>query len=142
MAYWGIFRTGDIFSHRAVGSFFMVERLSKNIGRHGWPTLKNWKKTNKQKKKKHWLAVLQKRNLDQNVNDLKFIFFWKYLYEYSIFIWVFFNFRFFSRKSQNQQKLPKKIIHFTIRFRSRHLSSLDIENNMSLQHSQKPFWIY
>ena len=68
----------------------------------------------KKKKKKHLLkrpkAVSQKRNLDQNINDSKFkiILFWKYSYEYSIFIRVFFNFRFFCRKSQSQQKLPKK----------------------------------
>ena len=60
----------------------------------------------------------------------------------------FFNFRFSSRKSQSQQKLAKKITHFTIQFRSKNLThftnlnSLDIENNMLLQHSQKPFWLY
>ena len=36
----------------------------------------------------------------------------------------FFNFRFFSRKSQSQQKLAKKIIHFTIQFCSKHLTHL------------------
>ena len=30
---------------RDEGSFFMVGGLSKNVGRHGWPMLKNWKKT-------------------------------------------------------------------------------------------------
>ena len=41
----------------------------------------------------------------------------------------------------------EKITHFTIQFRSKNLthftnlSSLDIENNMLPQHSQKPFWI-
>ena len=60
----------------------------------------------------------------------------------------FFDFRFFSRKSQSQQKLPKKFPHFTIQFRSKNLThfmnltSLDIENNMPLQHSQRPLWIY
>ena len=34
---------------------------------------------------------------------------------------VFFNFRFFSRESQSQQKLPKKATHFTIQFRSKNL---------------------
>ena len=53
-----------------------------------------------------------------------------------------------SRKSQSQQQLAKKITHFTIQFRSKHLThfanlnSLDIENNMLPQHSQKPFWLY
>ena len=57
----------------------------------------------------------------------------------------FFNFRFSSRKSQNQQKLAKKITHFTIHFCSKNLThftnlnSIDIENNMLLQHCQKPF---
>ena len=53
-----------------------------------------------------------------------------------------------SRKSQSQQNLAKKITHFTIQFRSKNLThftnlnSIDIENNMLLQHSQKPFWLY
>ena len=48
-----------------------------------------------------------------------------------------------SFKSQGQQKLAKKITNFTIHFRSKHLThfmnlnSLDIENNMLPQHSQK-----
>ena len=60
----------------------------------------------------------------------------------------FFNFRFSSRKSQSQHKLAKKITHFTIQFRAENLThftnlnSLDIENNMLSQHSQKPFWLY
>ena len=60
----------------------------------------------------------------------------------------FLIFRFSSRKSQNQQKLGKKITHFTIRCPSkslthfRNLNSLDIENNMPPQHCQKPFWLY
>ena len=58
----------------------------------------------------------------------------------------FFNFRFFSRKSQSQQKLSKKVTYFTIQFHSKNLirftnlNSLDIENNMLSQHRQKPFW--
>ena len=68
------------------------------------------------------------------------------------FQWVssefLFQFQIFSRESLSQQKLPKKVFHFTIQFRSKNLThymnlnSLDIENNMLLQHSQKPFWIY
>ena len=56
-----------------------------------------------------------------------------------------FTFRFSSKKSQSQQKLAKKIAHFTIQFRSRNithftkLDSLDVENNMLSQYSQKPF---
>ena len=56
---------------------------------------------------------------------------------------VIFNFRFSSRNSQNQQKLAKKITHFAIQFRSKNLTcftnlnSLDIENNIHPQHSQK-----
>ena len=61
----------------------------------------------------------------------------------------FFNFKFSSRKSQNQQKLAKKITHFTIQFHSKNLiyfmnlnlSLNEIENNMLPQHSQKPFFI-
>ena len=34
----------------------------------------------------------------------------------------FFNFRFSNRKSQSQQKLAKRITHFTIQFRSKNLS--------------------
>ena len=55
---------------------------------------------------------------------------------------VFFYFRFSRRKFQSQQKLPKKIIHFTMQFRSINLShfmnfnSLEIENNMLPQHSK------
>ena len=58
---------------------------------------------------------------------------------------VFFNIRFSSKKSQSQQKVAKKITHFTIQFCSKNLThlmnlnSLDVENNMLLQHSQKPF---
>ena len=62
---------------------------------------------------------------------------------------VFLNFRFSSRKSQSPQKLAKKFpAHFTIQFHSKNLThfknlnSLDIENNMLSQHSQKPFWLY
>ena len=60
----------------------------------------------------------------------------------------FLNFRFFSRKSQSQQKQPKKITHFIIQFRLKNLTHLmnlnllDIENNMLSQYSQKLFWLY
>ena len=79
-------------------------------------------------------------------------FFWKYYFGNTTFLYsstrssditrVFFNFRFSSRKFQSQQKLPKKIIHFTMQFRSINLShfmnfnSLEIENNMLPQRSK------
>ena len=50
---------------------------------------------------------------------------------------VSFNFRFSSRKSQSQQKLAKKITHFTIQSRSNYLThfmnlnSLEIEKTCS-----------
>ena len=64
--------------------------------------------------------------------------------------YIFFNSRFSSRKSQSQQKLAKTIHTFSlkIKFRSKNpthftnFNSLDIENNMLPQHSQKPFWLY
>ena len=55
------------------------------------------------------------------------------------------NFRFSSRKSQRQQKLAKKITHFTKQFSLKNLThftnlnSLDIENNMLPQLNQKSF---
>ena len=61
------------------------------------------------------------------------------LSEFFLFFW------FSSRKPQSQQKLTKKITHFTILFRSKNLThfknlnSLDIENNILSQRSQKPF---
>ena len=77
--------------------------------------------------------------------------FWAY--NFFIFVQTFpqtslgflFNFRFSSRKPQSQQKLAKKITNFTIQFRLKNLthftnlSSLDIENNMLPQYSQKAF---
>ena len=57
-------------------------------------------------------------------------------------------FKFSRRKSQSQQKPAKKFTHFTIQFCSQNLThfmklnSLDIENNMLLQQSQKPFSLY
>ena len=58
----------------------------------------------------------------------------------------FFNFRFSSRTSQNQQKLAKKITHFTIQSHLKNLINFmnlnDIENNLLPQHSQKSFSLY
>ena len=61
---------------------------------------------------------------------------------------VFLDFRFSSRKSLSQQKLAKKVTHFTIQFCSKDLThftnfgALDIENDMLPKHSQKPFPFY
>ena len=114
--------------------------------------------------KNHWLkrpkaVPPKKRNLDQNINDSK-SHIWNSLLKNTIsgiqrfcicpdvpvdIIRVFFNFRFSCRKSQSEQKLAEKITHFTIQFSSKNLphfmnlNSLDIENNMLPQHSQKPF---
>ena len=136
----------SIFAKKmAVGSFFMVGALSKNVDHHDWPTKNALKHSPK------------KQNLDQNIKKLIFgilfleILFWAY--KVFIFIqtfqWIssefFFNFRFSSRKSQSQQKLAKNITHFTIQFCSKNLTHskklnlLDIENNMLPQHSQKLF---
>ena len=57
------------------------------------------------------------------------------------FIRVSFNFKFSNRNSQSQQKLLKKVTHFTIQLRSKNfthftnLISLDIENNFLPQHN-------
>ena len=79
------------------------------------------------------------------------ILFWAY--NFFIFLQTFqwtsseflFNFRSSIRKSQSQQKLVKKTTNFTIKFRSKNiihftnLNSLDIQNNMLSQYSQKHF---
>ena len=86
------------------------------------------------------------------------ILFLKIFWEYNIFIFFqafrwsssefLFIFRFSSGKSQSQQKLAKKITHFTIQFRSKsvthftNLNSLDIKNKILPQHSQKYFWLF
>ena len=131
--------------------------LSKNVDNRGCPTTKNYKKNNK--KKKNWLKspkdVPKKWTLDQNINDSKThiwdsffeILFWVYQWTWPEF---FSNFIFSSRKSQSQQKLVKKITHFTIQFHLKilvHFMNLnldlhDIENNTLPQHSQKLFSLY
>ena len=50
---------------------------------------------------------------------------------------VFFNFRYSSRKSESQQKLANKIIHFTIQFRSESLTHF--MNLNSLDNATKNF---
>ena len=82
------------------------------------------------------ISAKKKRNLHQNINDSKshiWNYFLRVLFRaHNFFIFVhtfqwtsspfFFNFRFFSRKSQSHQKLAKKIAHFTIQFRSKSLT--------------------
>ena len=113
--------------------------LSKNVDRHGWPTLKNWKK-----KKKRWLkrpkAVSQKTKFGPKYkwfkNSYLKLFFWIFIFIHKV-QWtsseIFFNFKFFSRKSQSQQKLPKKIFHFTIQFRSKTSLILWISTHLTLK---------
>ena len=70
--------------------------------------------------------------MDQKINDLK-----PDIRSLSL------NFRFSSRNSQSQQKLVKKINHFTIHFHSisltyfTNLNSLNILKNIFPQHSEK-----
>ena len=111
----------DISVIRAVGSFFMVGGWVKMLATMvGW-----WRKIKKKKKKKHWLkhflAVSQKRNLGQIINDSKShiwnCFLKMLIRTYNFFTYVpvdivrvFFNFRFSSRKSQSQQNLAKRSV--------------------------------
>ena len=98
------------------------------------------------------------KNINFKISYLKF-FFWKYYFVHTTFLYLSrhssgshqscsFNFKFSSKKSQNEQKLTKRIRQFTIQFRPKHLThfmnrnSLDVVNNMPPQSSQKPFWIY
>ena len=115
--------------------------LSKNVGHRGSPTTENLKKSTKE--------VSQKMNFGPKskwfkISYLEF-FFLKYYFGHAIFLYtsarssghdrnVSFNFRCSSRKSQNQQKLAKKITHFTMQFRSKKLIHL-----MNLNLSQ-PQW--
>ena len=60
-------------------------------------------------------------------------------------IQIIFDFRFSGRKSQSQQKLAKKITHYTIHFHAKHLIhftnliSLNIENDILAKQNQKSF---
>ena len=83
-----------------LGTFFMVRNLSKNVSHHGWLTTKKFKIA---LAKTPWNSPKKSRNLDQKISDSK-------SYIYSLYI----NFRFSGRKSQNQQKLARKITYFTI----------------------------
>ena len=97
--------------------------------------------------------------MDQNINDSQFhvskSFFENIISGIQLFYSCsnvpveidFFDIKFSSRKSQSQPKLAKKITHFKIKLWSKNLThftnlnSLDVENKMLLQHSQKPFWL-
>ena len=61
---------------------------------------------------KHLKIVSNKRNLHQKINNSK-----SHIQSLS------FSFRFSSRKSQSQHKLPKKITHFPIQFDSKNINS-------------------
>ena len=119
---------GKLFFNRR--KLFYVERAEKKI-------LATMVGQRPKINKKHWRrpkAVPKKRHLDQNRNDSKSHIRNSFL-EY--IVWgrqflstrssehhqsFFFNFRFSSRKSKSQQKLAKKIIHFTIQFLSKNLT--------------------
>ena len=78
--------------------------------------------------------------MEQNKNDSKSHisnhFFWKILFRaYKLFSFLHLTVD-VVRKSQSQQKLMKKITHFTVQFRSKNftqftnLNSFNVENNM------------
>ena len=81
----------------------------------------------------HWLkhakTVPKKQNLGQKINDSK-----PHIWSLSI--------------PQSQQKLAKKITHFTIQFSWKNLThftninSLNVVKNILPQHSQKSYWLY
>ena len=70
-------------------------------------------------------------------------FLWKYYFGHTTFLYssrrssghqsFFFNFRFSSRKYQNQQTLVTKITHFTIQSRSKMLSHFTNLNSLTLK---------
>ena len=115
-------------------------------------------------KKKQWLkhpkVVPRKRNLDQSINDSKSSVWIFFLFENIISgiqlfyirsnIHVVIRFFFISdflAESLKANKTSKKITCLTIQFRSKNLThfanfdSLDVENNMLPQYSQKTFWL-
>ena len=76
------------------------------------------------------------------------ILFLKIFWEYNIFIFFqafrlsssefLFIFRFSSGKSQSQQKLAKKITHFTIQFRSKSVTHFTNLNSLDITPSTQP----
>ena len=120
--------------NRAVGSFFIFYSSPPQKTKFG-PKCK-------------WFKISFCNSFfENNISDIYnfFIFVQTFQWTSSGF---FYDFRFSNRKSQSQQKLEKKITHFTIQFRSKNLihctnlNSLDIENNMLPKHRQKPFSLY
>ena len=97
-------------------------RASKNVGHRSWPTTNTFKIA---------LAKAVSKNEICTRKCLKA----SYL--------QFSYFRFSGRKSQNQQKLAKNILHFTIQFCSKilahftNLDSLNLIKNILPQYSQK-----
>ena len=111
---------------------------------------------------KHLKAVPQKTKPGPKYKWFKILhvefFFFKYYYGYTTFLYSstrsnghdqsFFNSTFSNRKSQGQQKLAKKITHFTAQFPLKilthftNLNLLDIESNMLSQRNQNQFWLY
>ena len=119
------------------------------------------RKIKKKYRLKHLKAVPQKTKPGPKykwfkVSHLEFFFF-KYYYGYTTFLYLstrssghhqsFFNSTFSNRKSQDQQKLAKKIADFRAQFRLKILTHftnfnlLDTENNILSQRSQNPFWL-
>ena len=82
------------------------------------------------------------------------IIFWKYFFRAYKFLKIvqkfrrisspsFFNFRFFSIKSQSQAKLAKKITHFTIQFRSKnHNHFTNLMKIICSRNTAKNIWLY
>ena len=107
----------------------MVGVLSTNFAHHGWPTTKNFKTT---------LAKTPKNSPQKTKSELE-----KKSFKTS-YLELIFQFQIFSRKSPEQEKLEKNIIHFTIPSRSkklayfRDLNSLNIVKNILPQLNQKP----
>ena len=72
----------------------------------------------------YWLKhpkIVPEKNLDQEINDSK-----PYIWSLSV------KFRFSGRKSQSQQKLARKITHFTIQFRSKFITHFTKLSSLSI----------
>ena len=112
--------------------------MSENIGHHCWPATKN--------KKKHWLKRPKAVPLQNSTISLTTIYSLTRSSQHHQSFFLIADFLAESLKAK--QKLAKKITHFTIQFCSKNLTHftnlnlLDIENNILLQHSQKPFSLY
>ena len=110
---------------KAVGSFFMVAELSKNVDHHVWPMTKI-------KKKKHGLKRPKEVLPSQKKVLFYYFYYLKYYFGHIIFLYLstlstrssghdqnFLKiFTFFSRKSDSQQKLVNKITYFILQLLS------------------------